>query len=92
MQDTKVLSRKDFWYEIVKEIVSAGRELKSCFDSGMSSVEEKVSFEDFPLAGTYPRELYQEEAHKLGIDIDEVGESEALKRILEYHKELDPNS
>ncbi len=59
--------------------------MKSCFDEGRRAVDEEIPFDEYPLAGTYPRELYEEEAIKLGINIDEVGESEALRRIIEFH-------
>jgi hypothetical protein len=48
----------------------------------MRAADVLAAFEDYPIAQTYPRELFEEEARRLGIDIDQVGETEAIRRIM----------
>jgi len=40
------------------------------------------SFDDYPIVGTYPVELFENEAKRLGIDIKKVGEEEAIRQIV----------
>jgi len=79
----KDLSRRRFFSQLVREGVKLILEIKKKKEESQRAAEVLASFDDYPIAGTYPRELFEEEAKKLGIDIDALGEKAAIKLIVE---------
>jgi ABC-type proline/glycine betaine transport system ATPase subunit len=77
------LSRRRFFSQLVREGVKLILEIKKKKEESQRAAEFLASFDDYPIAGTYPRELFEGEAKKLGIDIDALGQKEAIKLIIE---------
>jgi len=77
------LTRRDFFHHFLKSTLHLTQNVKRNCEEGMRAADVLADFEDYPIAQTYPRELFEEEAKRLGIDIDEVGETEAIRRIME---------
>jgi hypothetical protein len=76
------VSRRDFFQSFLKDTIRLSLEIKENCQEGMRTADVLAAFEDYPIAQTYPRELFEEEAQRLGIDIDKVGETEAIRRII----------
>ncbi len=88
MNDREALySKKTFFDEFFQETVKLAAELKKNIDEAKQLVEQSIAFEDLPITSTYPRELFEEDARRLGINIDEIGEKEAIKRIVMHQFE-----
>jgi hypothetical protein len=75
-------TRRDFLNRVFKDAIRLSLDVKRSCKEGMRAADVLATFEDYPIAQTYPRELFEEEARRLGIDIDEVGETEAIRRIM----------
>ena len=75
-------TRRDFLSGILKDAFRISADIKRNCAEGMRAADVLASFEDYPISQTYPRELFEEEAKRLGIDIDEIGETEAIRRIV----------
>jgi deoxyxylulose-5-phosphate synthase len=82
-------SSRSFLSGFIREIAQVAAEFKKSYAEVQHEVEQAIAFEDLPIASTYPRELFEEDAKKLGINIDEIGEKEAIKRIvmLQFERE-----
>jgi len=81
-QDPPAATRRDFLSRVLKDTVRLSLEIKKNCEEGMRAADVLADFEDYPISQTYPRELFEDEARRLGIDIDEVGETEAIRRIV----------
>lgn len=81
-QDTPEATRRHFLGRIFKDALRFSLDIKRNCQEGMRAADVLATFEDYPISQTYPRELFEEEARRLGIDIDEVGETEAIRRIV----------
>jgi hypothetical protein len=81
-QDPPAASRRDFLSRVLKDAVRLTADIKRNCEEGMRAADILATFEDYPIAQTYPRELFEDEARRLGIDIDAVGETEAIRRIM----------
>lgn len=75
-------TRRDFFNRVFKDAIRLSRDVKRNCEEGMRAADVLAAFEDYPIAQTYPRELFEDEAKRLGIDIDAVGETEAIRRIM----------
>jgi hypothetical protein len=75
-------TRRDFLNRVLKDATRHSLEVKHSYEEGVRAVDVLADFEDYPIAHTYPRELFEEEAQRMGINIDEVGETEAIRRIM----------
>jgi hypothetical protein len=75
-------TRRDFFSRVFQDAIRLSLDVKRNCKEGMRAADVLSTFEDYPIAQTYPRELFEEEAKCLGIDIDEVGETEAIRRIM----------
>jgi len=77
------LSRRRFFSELVHKAVEFTLGLEKAKQESERIEDFLSSFDDYPIAGTYPRELFEDEAKKLGIDMDALGEKEAIKLIVQ---------
>ena len=83
-------TRRHFWVDLIRDAADCVRETRK-------ALNETRRFADFfadtdssyALSRHYPRELFEEEALRLGIDIDAVGIDEAVRQIFDhaYNKE-----
>jgi len=49
-----------------------------------------ADFESLPIVSTYPWELFEDEAKRMGIDYEKIGKVEAIKRIIAYQMKHSP--
>ncbi|TSA09969.1 MAG: hypothetical protein D4R73_06090 [Deltaproteobacteria bacterium] len=82
MKNKPEVSRRDFFQSLLQDTIRLSLEIKHNCREGIRAANVLETFEDYPIAQTYPRELFEEEARRLGIDIDAVGETEAIRRIM----------
>lgn len=89
MKDKKPISRRDFWEGFFLDAVKLIADVKKNLHEGQRIGEVLSSFEDYPIVGTYPAELFESEAERMGIDIKKIGEKEAIRQIVA--ESLNPN-
>lgn len=82
MAKTAALSRWDFLRQITEDALRLGQGIVQGYRQGCRLAETEAHMDDYPLAHTYPRELFEDEAHRLGLDIDTLGEAETVRRII----------
>jgi hypothetical protein len=83
MSETKpIVTRRDFFSDFLRDTLRISQDIKKSYRDGVRAATISADFEDLPIAQTYPRELFEEEARRLGIDVDAVGETEAIRRII----------
>ncbi|MHB8909453.1 MAG: hypothetical protein ACYDAA_11310 [Syntrophales bacterium] len=87
MDNNRSLSRRGFFRDVVKDVLKLTRDVKRNLDEGRRISDALSSFDDLPIASTYPKELFAEEARRLGIDIDALDEKEAIRRIVSLRLE-----
>jgi hypothetical protein len=75
-------TRRDFFNGFLRSALRLSLDIKQNCAEGIREADVLSAFEDYPIAQTYPRELFEDEAKRLGIDIDTVGETEAIRRIM----------
>jgi len=80
--DEEFYSNRSFLSDVLRETVKLAAKFMKNFDEAQHLVEISSALEDLPIISTYPRELFEEEARKLGINIDEIGEKEAIRQIV----------
>lgn len=84
------LSRRGFLGAVLRDAariattVGAGNDAKDEIDSMLAD------FESLPIASTYPWELFEDEAKRMGIDCEKVGKAEAIKRIIACQMKRNP--
>ncbi len=81
MKPSQTTPRRDFFNRFLRDAIRLTQDVKQSCKAGMREADILGTFEDYPIAQTYPRELFEEEAKRLGIDIDALGETEAIRRI-----------
>jgi len=81
-KEEKIRSRRTFLEDFLRETVKLAAEFKKNFDEGKRLAQMSATFADLPIISTYPREFFEEEARRLGIDIDKIGEKEAIKHMV----------
>lgn len=64
------------------EALRLGQGIVRGYRQGCHLAETASHLADYPLAHTYPRELFEDEARRLGLDIDALGEAETVRRII----------
>lgn len=80
MGNDVLVSRRKLFNELVKGAVRLAREIRG--------IEKEIredpllTFESLPILHTYPWELFDDEAKRLGIDVDRVGKNEAIRLIV----------
>ena len=82
MDEKKSISRRALWEKFFLDTFNLIVEVKKNFTEGQRIGEVLSSFEDYPIVGTYPAELFENEAERLGIDIKKMGEKEAIRQIV----------
>ena len=83
------LSRRGFLTDVIRDALTLTREVKRNLDEGRRISEALSSFDELPIASTYPKELFEDEARRLGIDMEEMGEKEAIRKIVALQMEKD---
>jgi len=84
------ISRRGFFSSLLRDAAKLAGAIdketgaKNEFDSIMAD------FESLPIASTYPWELFEDEAKRLGIDYEKIGKVEAIKRIIAYQMKQNP--
>jgi hypothetical protein len=91
MDQKSTLSRRGFLHDIVKDALNLTLEVKKNLDEGRRISETLSAFDDLPIASTYPRELFEDEARRLGIDMNAMGEKEAIRRIVSLTMDRNPS-
>jgi hypothetical protein len=76
-------SRRRFFSQLVHKAMELTLGLEKAKQESEKVEDFLASFDDYPIAGTYPRELFEDEAKRLGIDMDAIGEKEAIKLIVQ---------
>jgi hypothetical protein len=89
MDQKPSLSRRGFLHNIVRDAVKLTAEVKKSLDEGRRISDTLSSFDDLPIAATYPRELFEDEARRLGIDMEALGEKEAIRKIISLQMDRD---
>lgn len=86
MAADRLCPRRNLLRNSLSELAHVVKETKDCFNQASECLDFFSSTDScFTLTRHYPRELYEEEAEKLGIDIDEVGIDEAVRLIFKHH-------
>jgi len=90
MDKQGVVSRRDLFSTLLKDAVKimAGFKKESGEQDGITAAME--GFENLPIAATYPWELFEDEAKRLGIDYQKLGKLEAIKRIIAHQIKQNP--
>lgn len=80
--------RRHFWSRLYSDVSNFIHETKHVMDETTRFMDFfKNSDSSYTLSRHYPRELFEDEATRLGIDIDEIGIDEAVKCIFEQQYE-----
>ncbi len=83
MSTSKVVSRRGMFRQLLRETVDVVLEARSTFKKAANGLDLFASSDtSYPLTLYYPRELFEEEALRHGIDIDKVGIEEAVRRLV----------
>jgi hypothetical protein len=82
MEKKNLISRRVFWEGLFHDAVNLIAEVRKNLNEGQRIGEVLSSFEDYPIVGAYPVELFENEAERLGIDIKKMGEKEAIRQIV----------
>jgi hypothetical protein len=82
MDEKGLISRRVFWENFFLDAVNLIVEVKKNLLEGQRIGEVLSSFDNYPIVGTYPVELFENEAKRLGIDIEKMGEEEAIRQIV----------
>ncbi|MCX5816005.1 MAG: hypothetical protein NTX75_07130 [Proteobacteria bacterium] len=90
MDKQGVVSRRDFFSTLLKDAMKtvAGFKKECGEKDGITLAME--GFENLPIASTYPWELFEDEAKRLGIDYQKLGKVEAIKRIIAHQLRQNP--
>jgi hypothetical protein len=90
MDKQGIVSRRDFFSTLLKDAVKIVAEFKKeCGEKDrIAAVME--GFKNLPIASTYPWELFEDEAKRLGIDYQKLGKVEAIKRIIAHQVRQNP--
>lgn len=84
MTTCKAMSRRNVLKTALREAFCALNEARDVFRQASETRNFFVSQEKgATLSRHYPRELFEDEAKRLGIDIDKVGIDEAVRMIFE---------
>ncbi|HAM51385.1 MAG TPA: hypothetical protein DCP92_12115 [Nitrospiraceae bacterium] len=90
MSNQGFVSRRDVFSILIKDavkIIAAFTKESSKADGMAASME---GFESLPIASTYPWELFEDEARRLGIDYQKLGKVEAIKRVIAHQIRQSP--
>lgn len=83
MSKNALVSRRGLINELVKGAFRLAREVRGIEEEFRE--EALLTFESLPILNTYPWELFEDEAKRLGIDVDKVGKKEAVRLIVAKH-------
>lgn len=77
-------SRRNFLTGLARDMGRCAASAKECFEEAAGLAEFFSSPQSsYGVTLHYPRELFEEDAKRLGIDMDELGTEEAVRRIVE---------
>ena len=76
------LSRRGFFTGLIRDALNWTLESGNDLPRGEEIRDYLSSFDSLPILGTYPRELFEDEARRQGIDFDRDGEEAAIRRIV----------
>lgn len=90
MSERGLVPRRGVFGELVKSVFRFAKEVRQT-EGECREEEPLLSFESLPILHTYPWELFEDEAKRLGIDVDKVGKEKAIRMIVanQYSKESD---
>ena len=90
MNKQEAVSRRDIFGALTKGALKivAGIKKECVEKDGIDAAME--GFESLPIASTYPWELFEDEAKRLGIDYEKLGKAEAIKRIIAHQMRQSP--
>jgi len=90
MDKQNVVSRRDFSSTLLKDVIKIVAGFKKEFGEKEGIAVSMEGFENLPIASTYPWELFEDEAKRLGIDYHKLGKAEAIKRIVAHQVRQNP--
>ena len=76
------MSRRGFFNGLIRDALNWTLESENDRARGEGIEDYLSSFDSLPILGTYPKELFEDEARRLGIDFSQCGEEEAIRRIV----------
>jgi hypothetical protein len=76
------VSRRGFFTGLIRDALNWTLEGGNDRTKGEEIKDYLSSFDSLPILGTYPRELFEDEARRQGIDFDRDGEEAAIRRIV----------
>ena len=76
------LSRRGFFTGLIRDALNWTLESGNDRPKGEEIRDYLSSFDSLPILGTYPRELFEDEARRQGIDFERDGEEAAIRRIV----------
>jgi len=78
-------TRRHFWSTLIRDTMGCVTETRKALEETRRFTEFfSTTDSSYALSRHYPRELFEEEASRLGIDIDAVGIDEAVKQIFAH--------
>ena len=78
------VSRRGFFGSLLRDTAKLARTINSERGTKDELDSMLTDFESLPIASTYPWELFEDEAKRMGIDYEKIGKVEAIKRIIAY--------
>ena len=92
MSPENALSRRRFFGQLVRNVASCVSECKQCCAEAAGFTDFFSSLDSsYTITRHYPRELFEDDARRLGIDIDEVGIEQAVARIFAAREKSEAN-
>lgn len=90
MDKRGVVSRRGFFNTLLKDTIKMVAGLKKECDEKGEIITTMEGFENLPIASTYPWELFEDEAKRLGIDYQKLGKVETIKCIIAHQLRQNP--
>jgi len=92
MSEKGPVSRRGMFGELVRSAFRFAKEVREPeAEAEAREGDALLSFDSLPILHTYPWELFEDEAKRLGIDVEKVGKDEAIRLIVanQYMKSSD---
>ena len=90
MDSKEPVSRRDVFTTLLRDVRKIVAEFNKERGERDGIAVAMDGFETLPIASTYPWELFEDEAKRLGIDYQKLGKVEAIKRIVERQIRQNP--
>ena len=84
------VSRRGFFGSLLRDAAKLARTINRERGTKDELDSMLTDFESLPIASTYPWELFEDEAKRMGIDYEKIGKVEAIKRIIAYQMKQNP--